>query len=406
MIYSPNRTVRPDPMLVYLTLVSCKEEEDIRKESLLKASGPTHDRSEGKSVQDASAPPSQADQADQRDIEMSDEVETEFNAKKTVNDGGHGGGDSASPPTLRGDEDVGMLDTEEGSQSRGRENKENLPPSLSSEGSSPDVPIGDSCPSGANEQSGPPKSGKETQEVSIDLAVGTGAATGQESSVIYDTLDTAPPPERPPPIPPRPQDDKTELLRQAETRLTKQHDVTEKMGAVLDQLQYAIKAEDVDEDTGAQIDTVKRLFYNKQKEYSIDTGGAIRCTQEVYQSDIKVNAKFGSIHAALDDAIYRPEESQYTTISQLPPVLQILVGRTGYKRETNTSFKIENHLKLEEKIYMDRYMDFSEKTDLAERHRKIWGWKKKIENLEDRKLKVTTSPVSINQKFQVTVADL
>jgi len=386
MIQSPRNPVRPEAKLVYLTLVSSKQEEKMHKNSLSK---PTE------TIQSPSESLPHVERVDQKDTEMLDDVEIDPKTSKAITGGPHRDDDSASPPTVVGDDVLMDSDNyQQGSQARGLEDKENLPPiRISSEESLPGV---DPFQSHESEQFGREDSVQENQNRSMDSHVDTGVASGQDHSIVNETSANAPHPERPPPVPPRPQTKEADLLRQAEETTRRQQDVTEAMGNVLDQLQCAIKAEAIDEDTNEQIDRIKGLFYGKQKIYLTDADGDIRI-QESYMSDIKVYAKQGSLYSALDHAIYHPEVidvgegvgSSYTTISQLPPVLQIFVQRTAYSMAKG-QYKVKDHLQLEETLYMDRYMDSSEKTDLHGRHRKVWAWEKDLDKLEKRRLKIIT----------------
>ena len=119
-------------------------------------------------------------------------------------------------------------------------------------------------------------------------------------------------------------------------------------------------------------------------------------------SDIKVDVATGprDIYAALDGAYDVQDvevgggvEPQYTSISVLPPVLQIHVQRSLYDRERKAAFKSINHLKLEETIFMDRYMDSTD-PGLLERRQQCWQWKKEIEVLEKRRDQLAKSDVS------------
>ena len=390
MIESSKNPVKPEARLVYLTLVSSKEEERLQKISS------SHTTS---IAQQPSEAVTHVDHTDQSDTEMLDEVEAATKAvASTVNDA-HNGGDSESPPTVVGDnEGTESNDDPKQFQTRAIENKENIPPMemiaedfLTHANSS--VPTLD-------DQSTSERPATDTSNRSVVKSLDTDLAPQLDLLTTNGTSASTPHPERPPPIPPRPQNDEASLLKQAEETTRRQQDVTEAMGNVLDQLQCAIKAEAIDEVTNEQMDRIKGLFYGKQKTYLTDADGDLR-TQESYMSDIKIYARKGSIYSALDYAIYGREVvdvgegsgSSYTTITQLPPVLQIFVQRTGYVKGTG-QFKVKDHLQLEETLYMDRYMDSSDKTDLQARHRKVWEWQKDLESLEDQFIDLKKPKVS------------
>ena len=407
MITSSKASVTPEGQLARLTLVSSSKEDHIRRQSMLSPARPSLGEIHGETVYGPLGPPADAVH---NDSEMADDVEANSSEVNTVQGGYDHDVDSSSDVTLVDglalpDNDLMDLDKKEKSlQQRAFEDKENLPPSKGSvRESSPEmhlVPLGESSPSRVNEQRGVSVASKENAKESKD-------PTNDEQdspSTVAETLNTqmtsaaAGPPNRPPPYPPRPTPIDTSAVLEAE--IGAQQDVTEVIANVLFQLQCAIKADSVDE-SGEQLDQVKDLFFGKQKSYTRNNKGAIR-TKEEYMSDIKVDVASGSrdIYAALDGAYDVQEvevgggvEPQYTSISRLPPVLQIHVQRVQFNLTTRSSFKSNNHLQLKETIYMDRYMD-SDDPELLERRQQCWQWKKQLLRLENRREQLANSDVS------------
>ena len=120
-------------------------------------------------------------------------------------------------------------------------------------------------------------------------------------------------------------------------------------------------------------------------------------------SDIKVNVQGGprDIYAALDGAFDVEDvavagsiEPKYSTISHLPPILQIHIQRVQYDPAKKRQFKSDNHLELKETIYMDRYMDTSD-DELLRRRKESWGWKRRLASLETRRDQLTATDVSV-----------
>lgn len=389
MITAPNAKVTPEQELARLTLISSVTEEHIRRHSILSGHRPSLGEIDGRPVLGPLLPP--ASQVINLDSEMTGvkKDDGENIGDKTANDGGDGSSETTLvEPVVNEDSDLIMLDSDGKEQQQSiLENKENLPPikTLEARPATPETelqPLAESSPSRTNEQ---PKV----------------LSTEKETVHNYDgtTADKVHPPNRPPPFPPRPKPEDEKFLIQEEVEIGAQQDVTEVIQNVLFQLQCAIKAESVDS-SGEQLDQIKRLFYGKQKSYTTNREGSIR-TKEDFFSDIKVDVASGprSIYAALDGAFDVQEvevggalEPQYTTISQLPPVLQIMVQRAQYDPEKKSSFKSTHHLDLIETIYMDRYMD-SENEDLMQRRRESWIWKKEVTRLEARKLELTKTEV-------------
>lgn len=404
MIASPKASVAPEPELARLTLVSSSKEEHIRRQSMLSPTRPSLGQINGSPVFGPLGPPS----LPQKETEMPDDVPLEAIDSNAVNSD-HNADDASDvtlvdgPPTS--DDDVMILDDDEkGLQQKLFEDKENLPPTKTSvRETSPEthlIPLGESSPSRVNEQQGSVNPSKEMESESTDFnnQISKSSETGQGDPGDEIITFPAPPPNRPPPVPPRPKPIETNAVQEAEYGA--QQDVTEVIANVLFQLQCAIKAESVDE-SGEQIDQIKHLFFGKQKSYTTNKQGRIR-TKEEYMSDIKVDVATGSrdIYAALDGAYDVQDvevggelEPQYTSISQLPPILQIHVQRVQFDMEKKTVFKSNHHLELKETVYMDRYMESSD-ADLMQRRRECWKWKKQLDNLELRKAELATSDVS------------
>ena len=405
MITSSKASVTPEPELARLTLVSSSKEEHIRRQSMLSPTRPSLGLINGSPVFGPLGPPS----LPRKDTEMSHNASLEATDSKAVNDD-HNGDDASDVTLVDGppatEDDIMILDNdndEKGLQQKLFEDKENMPPTKESVRENSPLthlrPLGESSPSRVNEQQGSvnPWNGMDSASTDLNNEHSKPSETGQGDPREDGTSISVPPPNRPPPVPPRPKPIETNAVQEAEYGA--QQDVTEVIANVLFQLQCAIKAESVDE-SGEQIDEVKRLFFGKQKSYTTNKQGRIR-TKEEYMSDIKVDVATGSrdIYAALDGAYDVQDvevggnlEPQYTSISQLPPILQIHVQRVQFDMEKKSVFKSNHHLELKETIYMDRYMDSSD-ADLMQRRRECWEWKKRLANLESQRDEFATSDV-------------
>ena len=389
MITANRAHVTPEQELARLTLISSTTEEHIRRQSILSGHRPSLGEIGGRPVLGPLLP--SGNMSAESDYDMGS-LKPEENDKQ----------DAPAAPDIDGSSDVTlvesvtnedpdliMLDTEDDKQQHPiLEDKENLAPSkslvampLMAENSS--QPLIETFPSRSNGIQmllNPLEEDKHSQD---------GAAVPINAQ----------PPNRPPPFPPRPKPEEPKNSILEEVEIGAQQDVTEVIQNVLFQLQCAIEAEAVDE-TGEQLDLIKHLFFGKQKSYTTDREGLIR-TKEEYISDIKVDVASGprDIYAALDAAYDVQEvevggnlEPQYTSISQLPPVLQIHVQRAQFDQEKKASFKSNHHLELKETLYMDRYMDSAD-ADLLERRRECWDWKKRVADLEARKLELSETNV-------------
>ncbi|KAI9807762.1 MAG: hypothetical protein M1825_005067 [Sarcosagium campestre] len=293
-----------------------------------------------------------------------------------------------------------MVDAEEkAAQGEILEDKENMPPSKSEGTEGPHIhthaePLEEVSESRVNEQprhTRPDRGDKESPDV-----VMSNGEQAHQSVELHGN-----PPDRPPPVPPRPKQTEESRRPVDELELGAQQDVTEVIGNVMFQLECAIRPLGID-DGGEQIDEIKQLFYGKQKTY-LETGSAVRSSEE-YFADIKVNVAGGprDIYSALDEAFDVQEVTleeakcpQYASISQLPPILQIQVQRVQYDVEKKNSYKSEAHLALRETIYLDRYVE-SDDPELIRKRQESWIWKEKLKLLGARRELLSKSEVDMN----------
>ena len=392
MITSSSRAVRPDTEVARLTLLTPKAEiarrQSIRR-SMNDSERPVFSSSlgsiDGFAMLGPLGPPGK--QVDSDDVAMMDNPSSKQDDVRMLENAASNGSSETlvgGPPSEK--DVLSFNDAERVQQREAFNDKENLPPYKSDTVLEDPVddslsPLIESSPSRLNEQHlyrSHEQNAKATTEVNAEK--------------IVDTTIAPDPPNRPPPVPPRPKPatDSTEAVREAEFA-AQQQDVNEIAYNVLNQMQCAIKPRGIDE-SGEQIDEVKDLFYGKQKTYITSRNGEVR-TKEEYMSDIKVNVLTGArdIYAALDAAFDVEDvavaggiEPKYYTISQLPPVLQIHIQRGQYDPETKKESKSNNHLDFKELIYLDRYMDTLD-PELLNRRKESWEWKRELSSLEARK---------------------
>ena len=417
LITSNKKSFKPSPDVARLTLLSSSKAEIARRQSLISAERPAIGSGLGQingvSVQGPEGPPPSEsvedastildDDANQNPQDARESTDTNMpidddqqsnTSSETLMDGAP----VAAAENMEIDPDI----TEK--QQQALEDKENMPPTDSTHTESGGKEGGASDLKPLEEASSPRLNEKASQiQVSSDVSNWIDL-TGDSEAVLSptDADKTAPthtPPKRPPPFPPRPQPQREASDAIKEAEYGAQQDVTEVIANVLFQLQCAIKPESVDE-SGEQLDQIKSLFFGKQKSYTTDRTGTIR-TKEEYITDIKVDVASGprDIYAALDGAFDVQDvevgggiEPQYATISQLPPVLSILIQRAQFDPTKKTTFKSDNHLELKETIYMDRYMD-SKDSGLDERREENWAWKRQLAALEKRRAQFADSEV-------------
>jgi ubiquitin carboxyl-terminal hydrolase 25 len=381
MIASNKSHVKPRQELAHLTLVSTSQEESYRRKSTLQGDRPSLEEIQGESVRGPQPAPV-TEGIGERYADMNPGFSEMYSNGALLNE------DENSEETLVDKNLPNMAKKDSITQADVFEDKENCAPSKQDVVTphTPDkftTPLSNTSPSKINER---PESGNNENS---------------KDSKTISTENPKPPSRPPPPVPPREKPiDKREILKK-EMEVGAQQDVTEVISNVLFQLECAIKAESVDE-TGEQIDLIKRLFFGKQKVITTSKDGKARTKEEVF-SDIKVQVTSGprDIYEALEDVFDEQEvvvgtskEPQYTSISLLPPILQIHIARAQFNKKLGSVFKSNHHLEFPPQLFMDRYLE-SEDKELHQRRTDSWEWKKELAKLEKRKLLLTETEVCL-----------
>jgi Ubiquitin carboxyl-terminal hydrolase len=216
------------------------------------------------------------------------------------------------------------------------------------------------------------------------------------------------PPKTPPPIPQRPRRKST----WGALKYGAQQDVTECITNCLSQLHAGFKPEGFDAN-GQPIDLFKqysspllappnsRLFYIRVKHVFrampvTPSANPIEEKEELFGSMVPVYVDAtatSSLYDAIDLALGREqieykgigEAEKSTTITSLPPILQIQIVRTQFNRSVGAGYKENAHLELESKIFMDRYMEIEGDDELAARRDDYWKWKVELESAQKKK---------------------
>ena len=400
MIKSDRHQVVPEQELARLTLLSSSTEEIFRRRSTLTSPRPALGEIDGRLVHGPLPPPIPETPKDGPEsaatvkVAADGAVDEKIMEDATVIDDASSDGTLVEKPQSPLETDLMIVDSpeEEQQQQQVLEDKENLAPTKEEEArpSTPETilkPLAEASPSRINEQRSPPKNPSPTKP---------------ESTTEPPPSRIPGPPNRPPPVPPRDKKPANKEEIQRELEFGAQQDVTEAISNVLFQLSCAIKGAAVEAD-GEQIDTIKRLFFGKQKIVTTDRNGRARTKEELF-SDIKVQvAGPRDIYQALDAAFDEEEvdvgtakETQYTTISQLPPILQVHISRAQYDKEKATLFKSNHHLAFKEVVFMDRYVDAPDDDDLQQRRKECWAWKRELTRLEKQETTLQTTSLGID----------
>ena len=403
MIKSDRPQVVPEQELARLTLLSSSTEEIFRRRSTLTGPRPALGEIDGQTVQGPLPPPTIPEHT--KDLpedtapasEKVDEIgDDKLNGDAVVIDDNSSDGTLVERPQSPPETDLMIIDSPaEVEQQQVLEDKENLAPTKEEDArpSTPDKsmqPLAEASPSRINEQ----RASKSPQK-SESVANAEQAPEPPRSRIPG-------PPNRPPPVPPRDKKPVNKEEIQRELEFGAQQDVTEAISNVLFQLSCAIKGEGVDAE-GEQVDTIKQLFFGKQKIVTTDKKGRARTKEELF-SDIKVQvAGPRDIYAALDATFDEEEvdvgeakESQYTTISVLPPILQIHIARAQYDKEKASLFKSNHHLAFPPVVFMDRYVDAPGDADLHQRRHESWAWKRELARLEKQEAALEKTSLGID----------
>jgi ubiquitin carboxyl-terminal hydrolase 25/28 len=222
-------------------------------------------------------------------------------------------------------------------------------------------------------------------------------------------------PEKPPPVPPRNkaglsiQTTDTKTISESEEdglwQFGTQQDVTEVMGNVINLLSCAIKPTGITEE-GTQRDKVYDTFYGDsavytQKPQKLEKKIESWASLMVYPDDKKSRDIYEALDVNYDEQMVEIGDNlipQWTSITKLPPVLQIQIQRTAWNRGTGAGSKNSNPVVFPETIYLDRYMDSADPdSTLMKRRRQAWKWKAELRKLEARQtaLQVTEAEMSV-----------
>ena len=390
MIASNSDSITPDIELARLTLLSSSTEETYRRRSTLKGSRPSLGEIEGKPIHAPQPATISEDTANTQDsIIVAGDEHTVVQTPVSITAGDHEIFSKKSLTETSAPMDADAQELKQ--QANILENKENIAPAKLEETqpATPDSslkPLANTSPSRVNEQ-----------QIALSSLADKSKVGNPDSNNAHAI--PAAPARSPPPVPPRnkPVDKKEEIK---EIEFGAQQDVTEVISNVYFQLQCAIQKESIDPDTKEQVDTVKRLFFGKQKTTTTAKDGTARTKEEFFQ-DIKLQMSSGpcDIYEAFDAAFDRQlvevggtKEPQYTTISLLPPILQLHVSRAQFDK-VHGSFKANHHLEFKKTIYMDRYID-SKDPELQQKREECWAWKRELQGMKKRSDYLRKSDVS------------
>jgi len=230
-------------------------------------------------------------------------------------------------------------------------------------------------------------------------------ATGsiQDVPMIYQPP-PGPPPSRPPPVPPR--NTATRTLEE----WARQQDVSEVINHAIIQLSSAIQAKGYDE-SGEQQDVIHDTFNGAVRYHYLAGNASPDAPRPFLFLFAPIENHPTDLYASLDNGFDREIIEgtpfvRYESITKLPPVLLINLGRAVYDT-TGTQRKLNNHVNIPDTLFMDRYLDAPDDSVLVQRRMQTWADKDELRILQARlkQLEPNGSP-SVDESLSKAVAAL
>lgn len=203
----------------------------------------------------------------------------------------------------------------------------------------------------------------------------------------------------------------TRKLDQSERKGTSQQDVGEIMGNILEHLARSIKATGtIPERSNVQTDIITDVFFTTMVNHTIDLkkDPETQKTTEERRKEVILDRWIqafphpekgvsSSLYEALDRnfgfEVLGEARVRYSTIQSLPPILHICVQRTD-----NSGAKNSNPVVMPEILYMDRYMDAEEDSQLGRTRRRMWTLQGYLQELETRTRKDPEYVIKLSQQ--------
>lgn len=389
MIETPQSSIKPEQELARLTLETESVKEKMRRRSTLKTDRPSLGQIDNLPLLgpltmtgfESNATDHAILQSPTEAFEMWDPLadpdDVKMDAKEsTTNSNGDGNddamNDNSSEATLVSKPDSDQNTTQKEQQSI-LDNKENLSPDKAGPTSKHTAtetpePLAPASPSKLNAQAG------ATSQIT----------TSGARDINPDLMKYAPPPGKPPPVPPRkPVQNTTATLEE----YAHQQDVTEVMNHCIIQLSYAMRPTGFDK-SGEQHDEVHDLFFGQQVIHSQQEKEAplpvpfLNIITRIYHQPTDVYAAIDNEYD-LQDA---PDGTKaFISVARLPPVLSIALDRVSWNQEAKRQEKLNHHVEVPETIYMDRYLESANDSELMQRRQQTWEIKKELALLSARR---------------------
>lgn len=203
------------------------------------------------------------------------------------------------------------------------------------------------------------------------------------------------PPNRPPPIPPRPSKSKLGNIEES----ARQQDAAEVLSNIFDLISCAIQGEGVVREN-EQLDIIKKLFFSDVT--------SVRITEPKLEESHELRDHFlvspgwrdRNIYATLDDDFGLSEleggTSKYDFVEKPSPIQIINLRRLQFDRAKGEQVYDRSHIGLEKTLYLDRYLGKTQslpKEDLLRLRRMQWDKQRLLRDYEARRSQLTTTEV-------------
>jgi ubiquitin carboxyl-terminal hydrolase 25 len=218
----------------------------------------------------------------------------------------------------------------------------------------------------------------------VNAQAGALAKQEQKAEESQEPVVYAPPAGKPPPVPPRkPVEPTTDILEE----YARQQDVTEVIAHCLFQFSCAMRPTGVDK-SGEQLDEIHDLFFGRNVGHVVG-GKEAALPVQFYSIITRVANEPNDVYAALDteyDLSVRDNgTSAFLSIDKAPPVFSIALDRVVWDAQLKRPTKLNHHVHVPETIFLDRYLESEEGSDLMKRRQQTWALKKELSSLTDRR---------------------
>lgn len=400
MIETPQSAIRPEKELARLTLESDSAKERVRRRSTLRGDRPSLGHIDSRPVMgplpmlDAQVNGIADDEISRSPLELEPAVvslddvfaaedwhkpnSTDFDAVSNKEDSSE-----ATLVSRPGSISTPMVDIPTVEEQKAiLDNKENLSPTKETPALKLDdhdvQPLAPASPSKVNAQAG--------------------ALLKQETEAEETVY--APPPGKPPPVPPRkPVEPTTDILEE----YARQQDVTEVIAHCLFQFSCAMRPTGVDK-SGEQLDEIHDMFFGRNIGHVVG-GKESAIPVQFYSIITRVANEPNDVYAALDteyDLSVRDNgTSAFLSIAEAPPVFSIALDRVVWDAQLKRPTKLNHHVHVPETIFLDRYLESAEGSELMERRQQTWQLKKELSTLSERRKVLETQHANTNDLPQL-----